>query len=274
MAIALADTLYRVARQPGLQLIQKRGDGAEELTSWRLRLAAGGSARYECEGEETILVLQQGSGSFRCGDEAWPVSRRGVFEEPATCLYLPPGTAVVVQADAPLEAILISTPVTQPGGGPVFLPPSAVKISQRGELGYTRTIHDLLVHDDHAQRLLVGETFNPPGGWSSFPPHKHDGGNGEARLEEVYHYRIDPPQGFAQQLLYTKDDEGQLDESVAHTVRDGDAVLLPYGYHPVAAPPGYQVCYLWALSGEVRQLTLFEDPDHRWIHEAPKGASS
>jgi 5-deoxy-glucuronate isomerase len=51
-------------------------------------------------------------------------------------------------------------------------------------------------------------------------------------------------------------------------VRDGDAVLLPYGYHPVAAPPGYRVYYLWALSGEVRRLTLYEDPDHRWIHDS------
>lgn len=269
MAMRLADTLYRVPRQPGLHLIHKRGAGeADELTSWRLCLEAGASERFECPGEETILVLQQGSGSFQCGDDAWPVSRRGVFEEPASSLYLPPGTAVDVRADSALEAIVISTPVegseaSASGGGPVFLPPSSVKISQRGEGSYRRTIHDLLVHDDYAQRLLVGETFNPPGHWSSFPPHKHDGGDGEAKLEEVYHYRVDPPQGFALQLLYTRDGE-----SVAHTVRDGDAVLLPYGYHPVAAPPGYQVCYLWALSGEVRRLTLFEDPDHRWIHEA------
>ncbi len=256
----LAETLYRVPRSPGLHLIQKRApDEASELTSWRLCLDGGGSARYESGDEEAILVLQQGQGTLRCGGDAWTVSRAGVFAEPASSLYLPPGTVVDVDADSPLEAIIVSTPA-EGGGAPVFLPPSSVKISQRGEGGYTRTIHYILVHDDYARRLLVGETFNPPGHWSSFPPHKHDGGDGEARLEEVYHYRIDPPQGFAQQLLYTADGE-----SVAHTVRDGDAVLLPYGYHPVAAPPGYQVCYLWVLSGEVRRLTLHEDPDHRWI---------
>jgi len=260
----LADTLYRVPRKPGLHLIQKRGaDGARELSSWRLCLAAGSSTRLQCPGEEAILVLQQGSGTFRCGDEAWPVRRAGVFAEPATALYLPPGVAVEVRADAALEAVLVATPVADAAhGGPVFLPPSSVKVQERGKGGYTRTVHDILVDDDCARRLLVGETFNPPGNWSSFPPHKHDGGDGEAKLEEVYHYRIDPPQGFAQQLLYVCGGE-----SVAHTVRDGDAVLLPYGYHPVAAPPGYRVCYLWALSGEVRRLTLYEDPDHRWIHD-------
>ena len=262
MAIRLADTLYRVPCQSGLHLIQKRGeDEARELTSWRICLDRGAGARFECAQEEAILVLQQGSGAFRCGERTWPVSRSGVFEEPATSLYLPPATAVEAEADSYLEAILVSTPVTSRTGEPVFLPPSSVKVSQRGEDGYTRTIHDILVHDNFAQRLLVGETFNPPGGWSSFPPHKHDGGDGEAKLEEVYHYRIDPPQGFAQQLLYTADGE-----SMAHIVRDRDAVLLPYGYHPVAAPPGYQVCYLWILSGEVRKMTLFEDPNHKWIH--------
>lgn len=261
MSIRLPDTLYRVPRKPGLQLIQKRGaDAARELTSWRLCLASGASALFESGDEEAILVLQQGRGSFRCGDDAWPVERSGVFEEPATSLFLPPATAVVVEAEADLEAVIVTTPADPRGGGPVFLPPSSVTVNERGTGSYARTVHDILVHDDHAQRLLVGETFNPPGNWSSFPPHKHDGLDGEAKLEEVYYYRIDPPQGFAQQLLYTAGGE-----STAHTVRDGDAVLLPYGYHPVAAPPGYQLCYLWALSGEVRRLTLYEDPDHDWI---------
>ena len=44
-------------------------------------------------------------------------------------------------------------------------------------------------------------------------------------------------------MLYTA--EG---EAVTHIVRDGDAVLLPYGYHPVSAPPGYRLYYLWAIA--------------------------
>ena len=94
---------------------------------------------------------------------------------------------------------------------------------------------------------MVGETFNPPGHWSSFPPHKHDGKNGEPFLEEVYHFRVSPAHGFGHQMLYTDDGE-----SVTHQVRDGDAVLLPYGYHPVSSPPGYSstICGPWpATSG-------------------------
>jgi 5-deoxy-glucuronate isomerase len=138
-----------------------------------------------------------------------------------------------------------------------------VQPQQRGRDLYTREVHNVFVTDPHVRRLLVGETFNPPGHWSSFPPHKHDGRDGEPVLEEVYHYRIDPPQGFGHQMLYTADGENQT-----HVVRDGDAVLLPYGYHPVSAPPGYRLYYLWAMAGAERRLALHEDPDHRWIHDA------
>ena len=72
-----------------------------------------------------------------------------------------------------------------------------------------------------------------------------------------------PRHGFAHQALYTA-----AGEHVTHCVRHGDAVLLPYGYHPVSAPPGYRVYYLWALAGDQRILRPYEDPQHRWIHEA------
>src|SRR5690242_13796856 len=100
----LADTLFRVPRTTGLQLLQRRGRGdARELTSWRLRLDAGGRERYSSSDEETVVVLQEGRGTFEVGADRWSVGRAGVFSERATALYLPPGCELAVQADAPLE---------------------------------------------------------------------------------------------------------------------------------------------------------------------------
>ena len=258
----LHDTLYRVPRESGLRMLQRRGDrGARELTSWRLCLRAGEKATYDAPGEETIVVLQQGRGTFAAGDVSRSASRAGVFEERATAVYLPPGVKLAVTADSDLEAVLVSAPCTERGTA-AFVGPADITVNARGRGTYTREVHDLFVRDSFARRLMVGETFNPPGHWSSFPPHKHDGLNGEPRLEEVYHYRINPAHGFGHQMLYTADGE-----SVTHQVRDGDAVLLPYGYHPVSAPPGYALYYLWALVGDQRQLALYEDPAHRWIHD-------
>jgi len=262
--LRLADTLFRVPRRPGLHPLQWRGEGgARELTSWRLRLDTGGSATYRSAEEETVVVLQEGRGLFQAGGQQWAVARSGVFSERATAVYLPPGCAFAVRADASLEAILVSAPASE-GGEPAIVRPGDVQALDRGRGLYARSVHNVFVTDPHARRLMVGETFNPPGHWSSFPPHKHDGRDGEPVLEEVYHFRVDPPQGFGIQMLYAADGE-----SVTHAVRDGDAVLLPYGYHPVSAPPGYRVCYLWAMAGAERRLALHEDPAHQWIHDAP-----
>jgi 5-deoxy-glucuronate isomerase len=259
----LANTLYRVPRQRGLQVLQQREPGgARELSSWRLMLGLGERQRFDRKDEETVFVLQQGACDVQAGDlKAARLSRAGVFDECATAVYLPPGVPLEVTATAPLEAILISTP-SDAGGRPALVKPADVQVAPRGRGSYAREVHNIFVDDPHARRLIVGETFNPAGNWSSYPPHKHDGVDGEPVLEEVYHFRIDPPQGFGQQLLYTASGE-----SCTHQVRDGDAVLLPYGYHPVAAAPGYRLYYLWALAGQQRKLAVYEDPQHRWIHD-------
>jgi 5-deoxy-glucuronate isomerase len=258
----LSDTLFRVPRAHGLQLLQRRGEhGARELTSWRLRLDSRHIETYSAPGEETVAVLQQGRGSFEVDGRRWNVERAGVFTERATAVYVPAGETFTVRAETPLEAILVSTPAAR-NGPPVLVSAADVHPVARGRGYYEREVHNIFVTDSSAQRLMVGETFNPAGHWSSFPPHKHDGRDGEPVLEEVYHYRVDPPQGFGHQMLYTNGGE-----SVTHEVRDGDTVLLPYGYHPVSAPPGYRLYYLWAMAGAERRLALHEDPAHRWIHD-------
>jgi 5-deoxy-glucuronate isomerase len=259
----LSDTHFRIPRSEGLHLIQRRGErGARELTTHRLTLSAGRSADFVAPEEETIVVLQHGRGTFDAGGHSWKVSRSGVFTERASSLLLPPGVELRVEAETPFEAVLVSTPA--PGGGETVLcSPSDVIVNDRGRDLYRREVHDLFVRDPYGRRLMAGETFNLPGNWSSYPPHKHDGRDGEPVLEEVYYYRVDPADGFGLQTLYTADGE-----SVTHQVRDGDLVLLPYGYHPACAPPGYRLYYLWAIAGQQRQLAVFEDPAYRWLHDA------
>ena len=259
----LNETLYRIRRIEGLQQLQRRGDGgARELTTSRLRLAAGATYKYQIADEETVLVLQEGKGKFVTSDGTWTLSRTNVFEERASALYVPPGTTLTVTAETPIEAVLFSTPAPS-GGKATAIGPEKVEVNARGKGNYSREVHNVFVNDPHARRLMVGETFNPPGNWSSYPPHKHDGKDGEPVLEEVYYYRVSPQQGFGQQMLYTADGE-----CTTHTVKDGDAVLLPYGYHPVSAPPGYRLYYLWGMAGGERKLALHEDPAHKWIHDA------
>ena len=134
-------------------------------------------------------------------------SRAGVFDERATAMCLPPG----VHADRDRRLGSRSRAglgARRPKAArSAFVGPDDVTVNARGRGTYAREVHDLFVRDPYAKRLMVGETFNPPGHWSSFPPHKHDGRNGEPCLEEVYHFRVSPAHGFGHQMLYTEDGE-------------------------------------------------------------------
>ena len=70
-----------------------------------------------------------------------------------------------------------------------------------------------------------------------------------------------PPQGFAFQRVYT--DDRSLDETL--TVKDGDVVLVPRGYHPVGAPHGYDLYYLNVMAGPKRVWRFHNDPAHEWL---------
>ena len=89
------------------------------------------------------------------------------------------------------------------------------------------------------------------------PPH-------EVSLEEIYYYRIAAPEGYALQQI-TSPAHG-VDELIR--ARDGDLVLIPWGYHPVVAPPGYDVYYLNALAGSAHAMTAADDPRYAWVRES------
>jgi 5-deoxy-glucuronate isomerase len=117
--------------------------------------------------------------------------------------------------------------------------------------------------------------YTPSGNWSSFPAHKHDtrqldaktGDLKEACLEEVYFYKMEKPQGFAIQKVYT--DDKSLNEVIE--VSHNDLVLIPKGYHPVVAGHGYHVYYLNFLAGSDQSLKSTDDEKHKWIYNTWKG---
>ena len=182
---------------------------------------------------------------------------------------------MTVSAAADLEAILVSTPA-KPGRRPALVAPADVVVNARGRGTYARDVHDIFVTDSHAERLMVGETFNPAGHWSSFPPHKHDGRDGEPVLEEVYYFEVAPEAGspasagadpVGYQRVYGTD-ERPID--VFAEVRTGDVVLVPHGWHgPAMAAPGYDLYYLNVMAGPgpERAWLICDDPAHGWVRE-------
>jgi len=191
--------------------------------------------------------------------------RLDVFSGKSTMVYLPPGAEYQVIAESTVE-IGVSTAPSSSGSPPVLVKPEDVVEKKVGAWNWSRTVYTSIGENVKAQRLLVGETLNPPGNWSSYPPHKHDEkGLSEVPLEEVYFFKVKPPHGFGLQRIYTSpEDDEPFDE--IFLIENDDAVVIPRGYHPVVAAPGYQLYYLWVLAGEERRYGAWsDDPKHRWL---------
>jgi 5-deoxy-glucuronate isomerase len=266
--------------QPSLRYRKKiDGSGYHELVSPACaplqhitlgleRFGAGVERSIGAPDHEIVLVLLNGKLTVSGGAIEQPVclQRRSVFEEEATAVYIAAGEQISLRAQTASEAAFAKAPCSVKGGAATQIVfPAGLKRREVGNDNWRRTVYDLIPGEFPAQKLIVGETFNPPGNWSSSPPHKHDRHDPprESQFEEVYFYRLDPPQGFALQRVYSA--EGDLD--VCYAVEQNDVVVLPRGYHPVVAAPGYRLYYLWVLAGQGRDPVWFEDPAHAWIHQ-------
>lgn len=234
-----------------------------------IRLAAGGVAVRPADGYEKVLVPLSGTAAVRVGTERFdPVGGRpSVFAGPASAVYVPTGAGFEVEARTKLE-LAVCGARAEAALVPFAVTPDEVVRQRRGRPGFERTVHDIVTsrHEGRVQRIVVGETFNEPGQWSSYPPHKHDrdAPPEEVAMEEIYHYRVEPAQGFGIQARYHR---GQGDDS-AWVVRSGDSFAIADGFHPVAAAAGYRLYYLWFMAGDHgRTLVPWNDPDHAWALE-------
>jgi len=260
----------RYTPAPGYtQLVTPQTSPVERIDFGMLRLEAGQTYETASGANELGLVALTGSYSVQVDGEEFAGlgGRKTVFDGRATGVYAPRASQVVIRSESDdLEIAICRAPVNQRYPARVVRPEEVVTHAVGGP-GYRRYVHDILGPQVQAGALLVGETFTPQGAWSSFPPHKHDveALPDEVKQEELYLYKIRPETGFGIQYFYTPPDSpyGPLDQALA--VRNNDLTLMPFGYHPVAAPPGYDVYYLWFLSGESRLMRPHDDPVHAWI---------
>ncbi|MBI4902075.1 MAG: 5-deoxy-glucuronate isomerase [Acidobacteria bacterium] len=256
-----------------MQLLLRPQEGAQtEIESFKYlsflnrKMKPGERQEGDTGNRELGLVVLGGQCSVTSSQGEWKgIGRRpNVFSGMPYALYLPIGTRFTVTAESECDLAFCFCRADQ-SHPPRLITPADIEMEIRGAANATRQINKIIRPEFDAHRLLVVEVYTPSGNWSSYPPHKHDVHNppGEVDLEEIYYYRIDRPEGYAIQKVYTGD--RRLDETIS--VRDGEMVLVPEGYHPVVAAHGYNVYYLNALAGSARSMAASDDPDYQWVKE-------
>jgi 5-deoxy-glucuronate isomerase len=260
---------FKAESKKGYREVVDETAGLDVIGFGLINLEKGESIELESGEFELGLVILSGVCDVVCGEHKFlnKGNRKDVFSGKPTTIYIGrdskysvkavgEGTLEIgvckVKADKKYEAFVVDA--------------DEVNTEHRGQLNWQRDVNDIITgkYEGKVDKIVLGETYGCPGQWSSYPSHKHDTDNMpyEVNMEEIYHFKVNPPQGFGIQVMYN--DDFSLDES--YNVRCGDSIAIKEGYHPVAAAPGYQIYYLWVMAGKSgRKLTPCDDPKHAWV---------
>ncbi|WP_446470702.1 5-deoxy-glucuronate isomerase [Xenorhabdus stockiae] len=229
-------------------------------------LDTGESITLAASENETCLVLVAGKATVntaqqrfeQIGDRMSPFERKKPY-----AVYIAPHEVIEIIAQTHLELAVCQA--KGKGNYPTrLITPQDIGAEQRGNGNNRRYVHNILPDHQPADSLLVVEVYTDEGCTSSYPSHKHDTDNEpqETYLEETYYHRLNPPQGFCLQRVYT--DDRLLDETMA--VYNKDVVMVPRGYHPVATIAGYDSYYLNVMAGPTRKWLFTWEADHQWVN--------
>jgi 5-deoxy-glucuronate isomerase len=207
------------------------------LNYGRIRLdAEQSSVRFSSERRETALMCMAGSCRVTVNGASYEL-------DTYDAIYVPPRAEIEVKSDGEVDLVECSAEVE--GDYPLqVVRYKEVKDDptlkfRAGGAATTRDLNIIIGENVRAGRILAGFTRSLPGNWTSWPPHEHS-----ELLEEVYVYFDMPAPAFGIQLVYTAPDQPEF----VRIVRDGDAVLMPAGYHPNVAAPGHPINFIWMMA--------------------------
>lgn len=229
-----------------------------------LKLESKGIYKDMAPDQETALIIFSGSCTVQAGGRVFDNigGRKSVFEGLPTAVYIPPGEEYTINSkDA--EIGICKAKCDAFDGEPVLITGEQVKIMHPGNGNWSREVRLILGPDSVAQKMILGETINPPGNWSGYPPHRHENDNlpVESLHDELYFFKTDKPQGWGIERIYSPD--RSVNEFIF--LQNNTVTYMPWGYHPIVAAPGYNLYYMFFLAGNQTKLGQFEDPEHSWI---------
>ncbi|HVS82013.1 MAG TPA: 5-deoxy-glucuronate isomerase [Pyrinomonadaceae bacterium] len=185
---------------------------------------------------ETGLICLSGECTIKAAGET---NRIAQYDS----IYLPRDTEVEITTESSVDLVECSAEVEKKYPLQVVRYADVEKDSslkfKTGGPSTTRTVNITLGKNVEAGRILAGFTTSEPGHWTSWPPHEH-----AEILEELYVYYDMPAPAFGVQFVYTNPDEPEF----IGVVRDGDAVIMPKGFHPNVSVPGHPINFVWMMA--------------------------
>jgi len=217
-------------------VITPENSSMQHLCYARIKIdSASPEVSFNTGNQETAIICLSGQAEFTVGENKFTLGKHDA-------VYMPRGSQVEIRGKS---ADLAEFSAEVDGSYPLRVV-RYVDVQKDKSLHFltggpatTRDLNILIGKNVQAGRVLAGFTISEPGNWTSWPPHEH-----AKMLEEMYVYIEMPPPGFGVQFVYTDTQEPDL----VTVVREGDAVLMPRGYHPNVSAPGHRIGFIWAMA--------------------------
>ncbi len=242
-------------------LCEMNGKNAGMHMNIKIKKLLCGEVFTACDGKnETAFLILRGELALEWNDRCESMKCASPFENKPYCLHVCKGIEVKITALADSE-LLIQQTDNERVFEPVFYTPETCLYQEFGKGQWDGTGHRIcstMFDYDNApySNMVLGEVFNLPGRWSSYPPHHHP-------QPEVYYYQFDKPQGFG--ACFTGDEVQKSTDGSFVCITDGND-------HQQVTAPGYEMYYVLMIrhiDGDPWcKTTRFYAPEHEWLVKA------
>ncbi len=224
------------------------------------KLKSGETLEIYEEKNECAVLLLAGKGNFKVGDNIDEnCQRKNPFEKKPYAVHFSKQTKAVITALEESKVIVQKTDNDKTWNA-VFYNPENCLYQEFGKGQWDGAGHRIVstMFDlDNApySNMVMGEVFNQPGRWSSYPPHHHP-------QPELYYYQFDRDEGFG--VGFEGDTPYKKMSGDCLCIRGGNA-------HQQVTAPGYEMYYVWLirhLDGDPWDKTRIYIPEYESLDNA------
>lgn len=211
------------------------------------------------EKNECAILLLAGKVQFAVGSIKEECERESPFEKKPYAVHFCKNTPCTVTAVTDAR-VLVQMTDNDRTFDPVFYHPGNCLYQEFGKGQWGGAGHRICsTMFDYANapysNMVMGEVFNQPGKWSSYPPHYHP-------QPEMYYYEFSRPEGFG----------AGFEGDTPYKTMTGDCLCIRGGNaHQQVVAPGFEMYYVWLirhLPGDPWDKTRIYVPEYEWLDHA------
>ena len=212
------------------------------------------------ENNECAILLLSGDVTFKVGNEIDEhCKRKTPFEKKPYAVLFCTQVKASVTANEESE-ILVQMTDNEKTWKSEFYNPDNCLYQEFGKGQWNGTGHRIVstmfdLDNAPQSNMVMGEVFNQPGRWSSYPPHYHP-------QPELYYYQFDHPEGFG----------AGFEGNTPYKTENGSCLCIRGGNaHQQVTAPGYEMYYVWLirhLDGDPWDKTRIYVPEYEWLANA------